>query len=87
MGVGPGEATYWGIDFGQRTREGHLDRAAESSGATRCARRRSFRPRYGMESKSQKSQQNGLFRNSSSTFVLGRPSALFLSGKRPNRTI
>ena len=32
-------------------------------------------------------QQKGFFKNSSSAFVLGRPSALFLSGKRPNRTI
>jgi hypothetical protein len=34
-----------------------------------------------------KIQQKGFFKNSSSAFVLGRPSALFLSGKRPNRTI
>jgi hypothetical protein len=33
------------------------------------------------------SQQNGFFKNSSSAFVFRRPSALFRSGKRPNRTI
>src|SRR5208282_3456097 len=51
----PRETTYWGIDLGRRTGEGHRGRVVESSGATRRSRRRSFGPRHGMEFKSQKS--------------------------------